>query len=266
MIGFVGAGNMASALIGGFLDKHVLKQSDIMVYDVSQTKAKLFEERFDIDVAADLSAVFGRSDYIVLSCSPESYADVLAAFKTFCLAKPQQNRKTIIALAPHFSLATLVSWSGSDNDMVRLMPNTPALVQKGVFALADSDTVSKTRLAEVEALFSPLGLVKRVPERLFNAFTAAAGSSPAYVALFIEALTEASVRHGLSWEDALDVVAHTVLGSASLLLEKGLGTGEMKQMVSTPGGATIAAVLALEANGFRHAIDEAVGACIEAFE
>lgn len=155
---------------------------------------------------------------------------------------------------------TIKSWIGSDKRVLRIMPNTPAIVGEGVFALDSDSNALDEEKKTVEDMFSTIGLVEWVEERLFPVVTGLSGGGPAYVAMFIEALADAGVLHGLKRDVAIKMAAKTVLGSATQLLETGIHPAVLKDMVCSPAGTTIEGVKALEDYSFRAGVIEAITA------
>ena len=142
------------------------------------------------------------------------------------------------------------------------MPNTPAMIGEGMTGVCfDENEFDENEIDVINKIFESTGKAKKVDEKLMNSVVCASGSSPAYVFMFIEALADSAVKCGLPRKDAYEFVAQTVLGSAKLMLETGKHPGELKDMVCSPGGTTIAGVAELEKNGFRKAIFEATDAC-----
>ena len=171
------------------------------------------------------------------------------------------DSRIIISLAPSYSIADLKQSLGSSVRIVRAMPNTPAMVGEGMTGLSWSEDVfSDTERQELMQFFTSFGKTETVPENLMDAVTAASGSSPAFIYMMIEALADGVVKYGMPRDKAYTFVAQAVLGSAKMVLETGEHPGVLKDKVCSPGGTTIAAVAALEASGFRSSLIEAVSA------
>jgi pyrroline-5-carboxylate reductase len=163
-------------------------------------------------------------------------------------------------MAPGWSIEKIQAVLGLKAPVVRIMPNTPALISKGVIIMASSPEVSPESLTELEKILSGAGLVDRLEENYLDAITGLSGSGPAFVYIFIEALADGGVRAGLPRDKALRYAAQTVLGGAAMVQETGKHPGVLKDMVASPGGTTIAGIAALENSTFRAAAINAVEA------
>ena len=168
--------------------------------------------------------------------------------------------KLIVSIVAGLESTTIKSWIGCDKRVLRIMPNTPAIVGEGVFALDSDSNARDDEKKTLESMFSAIGLVEWVEERLFPVVTGLSGGGPAYVAMFIEALADAGVLHGLKRDVAIKMATKTVLGSAAQILETGIHPAVLKDMVCSPAGTTIEGVKALEDYSFRAGVIEAVSA------
>ncbi len=253
MIGFIGAGNMATALIRGMLDGGMDAQ-ELLTFDVNPERMDAMRS---IGVATANSAVelANAAETLVLAIKPKDIRAMLAT-----LAEHATVRE-LVSIAIGWTQAMLEEALPTARGILRMMPNTPALVREGVIALCADHTVSPERFAEIERAFSYCGRSLLVPETLFDAVASLSGSGPAYVYLFIEALGDAGVREGLPRETAYTLAAQTLLGAAKMVLQTGKHPGALKDAVCSPGGSTIEAIYALEKGGLRGAVIDAVDAC-----
>ncbi|MDR3247552.1 MAG: pyrroline-5-carboxylate reductase [Treponema sp.] len=262
----VGSGNMGSALMKGAAG--VAGPGHIFFTDSDQPKARAVAAALGAGVLASNIEAAQKGDYIFLAVKPqvmpavlEEIAPTLEARKT---AAGDNNLKAIVSMAAGWGIGKiqklLHEHGAAAVPVVRIMPNTPALISKGMIALSASAEVSAEHLAELEQILSAAGIVDRVEERYLDAVTGLSGSGPAFVYMFIEALADGGVRAGLPRDKALRYAAQTVLGSAAMVGETGKHPGELKDMVCSPGGTTIAGVAALERHGFRGAVMGAVEA------
>ncbi len=257
-LGCIGSGNMGSAIIKGAVASGVIAREDIWLYDVNQTAAEALSEQCGgVHVCVSPEELAQRCNLLVLAVKPNVAKVALAAV-------PLDNHAvlSIVAGLDYERLAAYTS-HGRSVRLLRVMPNTPLLVGQGAVALAMPSTFTEEELNFAEALFAQLGLVERVNEGLMSAVTGVSGSGPAYVYMFIEAMADAGVKHGLPRAMAVELAAQTVLGSAKMVLETKRHPGALKDDVCSPGGTTIAAVAALEEQGLRNAIIKAVDACVE---
>ena len=252
-LGVIGFGNMGSAIAKGFVTKKAMDIKDIGAFDTyKKTIEKAKEDGFN--VYNDELDLVKNSDAILVAVKP---IHAKALFEK--IAKNLKD-KLIISIVAGLESGTIKSWIGSDKRVLRIMPNTPAIVGEGVFALESDSNALDEEKKTVEDMFSAIGLVEWVEERLFPVVTGLSGGGPAYVAMFIEALADAGVLHGLKRDVAIKMAAKTVLGSAIQLLETGIHPAVLKDMVCSPAGTTIEGVKALEDYSFRAGVIEAISA------
>ena len=252
-LGVIGFGNMGSAIAKGFVTKKALDIKDIGTFDTyKKTMEKAKEDGFN--VYNDESDLVKNSDAILVAVKP------IHAKALFEKIGEKLKNKLIISIVAGLESGTIKSWIGSDKRVLRIMPNTPAIVGEGVFALDSDSNALDEEKKTVEDMFSAIGLVEWVEERLFPVVTGLSGGGPAYVAMFIEALADAGVLHGLKRDVAIKMAAKTVLRSATQLLETGIHPAVLKDMVCSPAGTTIEGVKALEDYSFRAGVIEAISA------
>lgn len=256
-IGFIGMGNMGGAMLNGLLK--VIDSAELLFADSNKENAVRIYHETGVMFADSNAELASKSKYIVLAVKPNVYDAVLKNIVNII-----QPEHVIISLAPGKSIGELQGKLGVDARIVRVMPNTPALVGCGMTGISyDEKLFTAEEIADIEMIFGSLGLFEKVPEYLMPAVTCASGSSPAYVYMFIEAMADSVVRMGMPRAQAYRFVAQTVMGSAKMVLETGKHPGELKDNVCSPGGTTIAGVAELEKNGFRNALFEATKACYE---
>jgi pyrroline-5-carboxylate reductase len=252
-VGFIGAGNMGEALIKGLVAASLVPAKAILASDVRLDHLRALEQRYGIQLVEDNAELVRRVDVVILAVKPQIMAAVLAH-----VAPAVSRQKLLISIAAGVSTKSLRAGLGQDARLIRVMPNTPALVLEGVTAVARSEGLEPGDLETAAEIFGAVGRVVTLGEELMDAVTGLSGSGPAYVAIVIEALADGGVNMGLDRATALTLATQTVLGTARLARETGLHPGALKDMVSSPGGTTIAGVAALEENGARHAFIEAV--------
>ncbi len=256
-LGFVGAGNMASAIIKGAVEKNVIPAQNVYVYDVDNKKAGELSAELHIQTAQSLEELSEKSDIILTAVKPNVMAAVLGELKQHI------GNKAVVSIAAGWSGDMIKQIIGDDKKVLRLMPNTPLLAGEGMSVFETPSNLSGEELAFVESLFSALGQIDHAPCKAMDAVTAVSGSGPAYVFMFIEALADAGVLCGLPRAQAQKLAAQTVLGSAKMVLETGSHPGVLKDAVCSPGGTTIEAVKSLEQDGFRGAVISAAEKCAE---
>ena len=251
-IGFIGAGNMGSAIIGGMTSSGNFDAKNINVCDkvISDTVHAYGVNEMSLKETAE------SSDCIVLAVKPAGLGEVLNMLRTF----KDYDKKLYISIAAGYKLETLKTILGNVK-AIRVMPNLCLKSGEGMTVLCPNEACSDADLAVAEKIFSSCGKTTVVQENLIDACTAVNGSGPAYVFMFMEALADAAVKHGIARETAYLLAGQTVLGSAKLMLDSGIHPGQLKDMVCSPGGTTIEAVAALEEMGFRNAVMSAVDAC-----
>lgn len=262
-LGFIGLGNMASAIIGGILKEGVAKPQEIIGSAKTGGTAEKKAAEFGIETCTDNRAVAKQADVLVLAVKPRFFPEVADEIRDVI-----KKDALVISIAAGKTMDYIEklfgpSEGGKKIKLVRCMPNTPALVLAGCSGYCMNEQVTEEDAKLAKGLLGSFGKAIEVPERLIDAVGGVAGSSPAFVFLFIEALADGAVAEGMPRAQALEFAAQAVYGSAKLVLESGRHPGELKDMVCSPGGSTIQGVRALEKGGMRSAVTEAVIACVE---
>lgn len=254
-IGFIGVGNMAQALIHGMRTAHADWQLfGFDVYAPSLERAAANDGLVALESAA---AVVEKADIVVLAVKPQQYDSLLKEVSTR-ISKEQ----VIVTIAIGFDIARTQSYFAQPMKIVRAMPNTPALIGQGVSGLSYSTAVTDAEQEMVRAMFASCGTVVDISEAEFNIFGAVAGSLPAYVYIMTEALADAAVQYGLGRAASYQIISQAIAGSAAMVNATNIHPAQLKDQVCSPNGTTIAAVDALEREGFRHALMAAVQACM----
>lgn len=257
-IGFIGLGNMAKAIIGGMLEKQVVGADELIGSAATAKTLEAVSERFGIETTPDNCRVAGESDILFLAVKPQMFPQVIAQVKD-CV----DEKTLVISIAAGKTTAYIEQEFGKTLRLARCMPNTPALVGEGCTGVCYNLQVTDEDKTLVEKLLSSFGRAVEVPERLMDTVGAVAGSAPAYVCMFVEAMADAAVLGGMPRTQAYEFAAQTVLGTAKLILETGKHPAELKDMVCSPAGTTIEGVRVLERQGMRSAVVEALTACVE---
>mmetsp|Transcript_3565 Transcript_3565/g.10744 ORF Transcript_3565/g.10744 Transcript_3565/m.10744 type:complete len:273 (+) Transcript_3565:174-992(+) len=254
-IGFVGGGMMAEAIAKGLVNAKMLSRDQIWFSEPYEPRVKYLKEQ-GWQLEDSNAMLVKKADVIFLAVKPNVIGDVA---KEVCeVITAAGSEKFVVSIAAGISIETLCQSGLPTDNIVRVMPNTPALVGTGASAVSGSH---KERVALVSKLMSAVGVAVEVPEYQLDAVTCVSGSGPAYVYVFIESLADAGVLKGLSREAARKLAVQTVLGAARMVEETGEHPAQLRNKVESPGGTTIAAVRALEENSFRSAIYAAVEAC-----
>jgi len=252
-VGFLGAGNMGEAMIRGLLKAGLVPAEDIFATDVRLDRLQQLGKLYGIHTLSDNALLVKRAEVVILAVKPQIIHQVLRE------VAPAVGTKTLfISMAAGVPTAALRADLPRGVRLIRVMPNTPALVLAGVTAVARADGLQPGDLETAEEIFGAVGKVVVLEEELLDAVTGLSGSGPAYVALMIEALADGGVRVGLDRLTAMTLAAETVLGSAKFLIETGAHPGQLKDMVTSPGGTAIAGITALEEGGVRRTLISAV--------
>jgi len=240
----------------------IVAPENIGFSDTDMPKAKAAAASLGAQVYDSNTDAVRNGDFVFLAVKPQVLKGVLEEIAPVVSDAIQIQRRplTLVSMAAGWSIEKIQALFPVKVPVARIMPNTPALVSRGVIVMALSREVSAEKSAELEKILSGAGLVDKLEEKYLDAVTGLSGSGPAFVYLFIEALADGGVRAGLPRDKALSYATHTVLGSAAMVLETGKHPGELKDMVTSPGGTTIAGIAALENGAFRAAAINAVEA------
>ena len=250
--GVIGFGNMGGAIVRGALNKGTLRKEDVNVYDILDERNKEAAE-LGLHVCSDDENLCAESDMILLAVKPQQMEEALGMCgKAFA-------GKAMMSIVAGVSIERLKNAvSGKKPRILRLLPNTPALVFEGAFGLCKETDFTDEEKKFATDLFESIGIVEWVKEYDIDAICGLSGGGPAYAAMFIESLADGGVKQGLTRAVATKMAAQTVLGTAKLILDTGMHPGQVKDMVSSPAGTTIEGVETLEDGGFRHAVMRAV--------
>ena len=256
-IGFIGSGNMGGAIARGIVKSGVVPGKDVYLYDVLPAASAQLAGDIGgtaVDTPEELTSA---AELFVLAVKPVYVKDALRACCKGLAGK------AVVSIVAGLSGAALAKQLPEGTRCLQTMPNTPAMVNEGVTALCEENTLTQEELDFVRRMFSAIGRVYTLPARLIEAESAVAGSGPAYAAMFIEAMADGGVLLGLPRAQAMEMAAQTLIGTAKMMLESGKHPGAIKDMVCSPGGTTIEAVRALEKGAFRASTIEAVVAAGE---
>ena len=256
MIGFIGGGNMARSLIGGLINTGH-PGSTLMVFEPDQQKSRYFEQTLGIGISPDNETLVAASGIVVLAVKPQMAQQVLVPLQKSLI----ESRPLLVSVAAGVREKDLNRWAGSGHAIVRAMPNTPALVGSGATGLYANDATTEAQRNLAESLMRAVGVTVWLErESLLDQVTALSGSGPAYFMLFMEALEQAAIEHGLDSGAARLLVVETCLGAAKLAIESKQDLTELRRHVTSPGGTTESAIQVMEnAN-----IQRIIGAAFEA--
>ncbi|MDI6784880.1 MAG: pyrroline-5-carboxylate reductase [bacterium] len=254
-IAFIGAGNMAEALMRGILFSKLVKPSVIIASDALGSRVEHISRRVGVQATRDNQEAIKDAGIIFLAVKPNMIDTVLSEIGTL-VTKEQM----IISIAAGISIARIEKQLANKVPVIRAMPNTPALVLEGATAICAGSYASKAHLETAQQLLGSVGKVVVVTESVMDTVTGLSGSGPAYIFMVIEALADAGVKEGLMRDVAQLLAAQTVLGAAKMVLQTGEHPAALKDKVASPGGTTIAGIAALESAGLKKALIQAVSA------
>lgn len=255
-IGIIGCGNMGGAILYGALESNVLNKENVYVYDISPAmmeKAK----GWGVNLAEDDEDVCRKADLILLAVKPQNAAEALSQ------CKAALDKKAVMSIVAGVTVERLRGMISGEPRILRLLPNTPAMVFEGAFAICSDNDFTEEEMDAAKEIYAAIGVIEMVPEHLIDAACALNGGGPAYVAMFIEAMADGGVKQGLPRTTAYRLAAQTCLGTAKMILEQGIHPGQIKDMVTSPGGTTIEGCEALEKGAMRGAVMECIRAATE---
>lgn len=259
-LGIIGAGNMGSAIVRGYIAAGAAPE-DIIILGHHAERLEAMKNELGISLAGDYAAVAAASDAVMIAVKPKDMAEVLAG-----LSADLRESHVIVSIAAGKTIkniSDMMDGSGIPADkrkIVRVMPNTPALVGEAMSSLCRNSAVTDEEFADVMNIFASIGRASEIKENLMDAAGAVAGSSPAYVYMIIEAMADGAVLEGMPRAQAYEFAAQSVLGAARMVLETGEHPGVLKDAVCSPGGTTIEAVSVLERGGLRSMLIDAIRA------
>jgi pyrroline-5-carboxylate reductase len=238
MIGFIGGGNMAEAIIKGIFAKY---GKEIVVSEPVEKRRTYLENTYKIKTANDNKEVVKKCNIIILAVKPQNMDDVTSE-----ISEVISSEKIIVSIAAGITLSYLSSRLKTTK-IIRVMPNTPALVQEGMSVMSMCECINDKEMGIIKDIFMSIGILLSLPEKYMNAVTALSGSGPAFFAYFVEAMIEGGIRAGLGKDDAVTLAVQTLLGTAKLL-NTGLAPSKLREMVTSPGGTTAAGLKVFEEN------------------
>ena len=251
-LGFIGAGQMATALALGFVKAELLGGNQIHAFDPHATALQAFAEKITgANVCESAQEVVEQANVVILAVKPQMMAQAIEPFKKAI------GNQLFVSIAAGIPLSSLCKALGT-NRVIRVMPNTPALVREGAAGFSPAEGATSADCLLVGTLLSAVGIACRVEEKLLDAVTGLSGSGPAFVYMMIEALADGGVKAGLPRDIALRLAAQTVRGAATMVSETGEHPAVLKDRVASPAGTTIAGIAELEEHGMRGAVIAAV--------
>jgi pyrroline-5-carboxylate reductase len=249
-IAFIGGGRMAEALIKGLINSKKTAPAEIIASDIQQTRRDFLKKNFGVKVTDDNRDCVEFADTLVLAVKPQFMRDAIRGLKV----NPGQ---LVISIAAGIPLSTLQKYF-EGNPVIRVMPNNPALVGAGISAIACGELVKDKDKNKAETIFRSVGEIVAVPEKMMDAVTGLSGSGPAFVYSFVEAMAEAGEGLGIPKETAQKLAIETLAGAAETLKKTGKTAQELKEMVVSPGGTTLAGLKVLEDRDMRSIVIDAI--------
>ena len=255
-IGFIGSGNMATAILGGILHSNLVQPNQIILSNPSQLKVDKLIQKYGVQGTISNRDVASSVEILILAIKPNLFPQIINEIKN------SVNESTIIvSIAAGQTIKMIESAFERSIKLVRTMPNTPALIGEGMSAIMPNKQINEQELFKVIEIFNSFGRTEIIPESLVDAVVAISGSSPAYVYVMIEAMADAAVLQGMPRQMAYQFASQAVLGAAKMVLETGIHPGILKDQVCSPGGTTIEAIISLEKSGFRGDLMNAMESC-----
>lgn len=249
---------MATAIIGGMVEKKIYMPEEIKASGKDAVSLENLQKKYRIGTTDSNKEIMESSDVVFLSVKPQILPEVIAEISPMV-----KENQLFVSIAAGKTIGWIEQEFGKEIKLVRVMPNTPALVGEGCSGLCANANVSDKEMELVKAVFDCCGSSYQVPEHLMDVVGAVAGSAPAFVFMFMEALADAAVAGGMPRDLAYKMASQTVMGSGKLMLETGNHPGKLKDMVCSPGGTTICGVKVLEEQGMRGAIMNAIDSCVQ---
>ncbi len=253
-IGFIGAGLMGGALIEGILRKEIVPPENINVFDKNKVRMQDLKNTLKIHTCTTVKELVLNSEIVFLAVKPQDFEQVLLDLQVSI----QAEKHLLVSIVTGISMAYMKKYLPTKTPLIRIVPNTPCLVEEGVVAIATTQETTPEDLQIVKDIVNPLGMLVTVEEKDLNAITGLSGSGPGFVYKVIEALADGGVAVGLSKTLALKLASQTVYGSAKMVLTKGKHPAELKDMVTSPGGTTITGILEMEKEKVPYALSRAV--------
>ena len=252
-LGIIGCGKMGRALLGGILKAEIVSPGDVFVHDAFAEAVDSTVAEFGVTNAGSNAGVVEKAETVLLCVKPQTFPEMLAELG-------DASGRLLISIAAGVRIDAIESGAQNRHRVIRVMPNTPALVGRGASAFSLGSAATEADAALTKKLLGSVGFVTQVPEDLLDAVTAVSGSGPAYVFFMIEAMIRGGIDQGLDEKTALDLAVHTVAGAAELLLQTGESPAQLRENVTSPNGTTFAALESMRADDFGGLIRKAIQA------
>lgn len=257
-LGFIGAGNMGGAILRGYLNSGKIAAEDVYVCGRDMEKLKGLCHELGTNMCENIGQLVESCDVIMLGVKPNMFPEILPQ-----VAKVYDSNKVIVSMAAGIMISVIEEAVGRDAKVVRVMPNTPAMVGEAMTSVSRNTNVTDEEFAPIFDIFTSIGKAEEVSENLIHCVIGVSGSSPAYTYMYIDALAEAAVKNGMNKEQALVFAAQSVLGAAKMVLETGVDPVQLRINVCSPGGTTIEAVETFQKEGFAQLVERGFQAAVD---
>lgn len=258
-LGFIGTGNLATAILRGVVASETVKASEILIFDINQSKLEELSEDLSVVAAKSANEIASECENIIIAVKPKDFASLADGIKI----DVREKNPLVISTAAGTQTSKITDCFGFDVKAVRIMPNINAAVGQAMTAVCATENVLYAEKEFVLDLCNSFGKAVLLEEKYFSVFTAIAGSGPAFAYMFADALATAGIKYGLPAKTAQDIAAQMMLGSAKMLLESGLSVSELVRNVSSPGGTTVEGVCSLKETGFENSVITAIDKTVE---
>jgi len=256
-IGFLGTGNMGGAIISGYAGQAGLNGDTLLAFDLNTDKLAALAAKTGLLPCGSQEELVKKADVVVLGLKPNLFDTVLPEIAPWI-----HGDKLIVTMAAGISMGFIENHLGADTPIIRIMPNTPAMVNQGMTAVSRNAKVDDASFQHIFQMFTAIGRAEEVPEELIHCVIGVSGSSPAYTYMYIDALANEAVKNGMAYDQAVIFAAQSVLGAATMVLETGESPEQLRINVCSPGGTTIEAVRTLQANGFEETVAQGFRAAV----
>lgn len=258
-LGFIGVGNLATAILKGIVSSGKIPSSEILIYDLNTERINELSALLNVRAAESANQVAAECENVVIAVKPKDIAEVIEGIKE----EVKINNPLVISTAAGTETSKLTSCFGFDAKVIRIMPNINATVSESMTAVCANEYAKESEVGFTLDFCSCFGKAVEIEEKYFSAFTAVAGSAPAFAYMFADALTQAGVKYGLPADASQTIAAQMLLGSAKMLLESPLSVSELIRNVCSPGGTTIEGVCSLKETGFENSVIKAIDKTVE---
>lgn len=257
-IGFIGVGNMGGAILKSFMKKRDGALDEVFVFDADAAKLDALKSMKGAYLCGDIRELVDKSEIVIVGVKPDVCKTVMPL-----ISESYDDSKILISMAAGVTIAFIEDYVGKTAKIIRIMPNTPALVGEGMTSVSRNGNITDQDMKQALIILEAIGKAREVPEELIHCVIGVSGSSPAYTYMYIESLADAAVKNGMEKKEALLFAAQSVLGAAKMVLETGIDPVQLRINVCSPGGTTIEAVQKLQENGFREVVGAGFQAAVE---